>query len=1407
MLFLICFKSQIYKPNSKKMNQLTIRRMRLNTIFILLSLIGINLTGQITQVGSGSFTNTFPGVDAANRNTYPSGEPFISGVAATKSVPTNDWWSSKVKNNHVNNLFNYPLAFKTINAGLVVSYINTPSGGNGSSQPMDDISPIVVGVSDLNASSATVSDYSDFTVTMNWSSGAHSFNATAGIAMPFVYFTKNTGDIAKITVNEGTVTIDNEMLVIVDAHHGADFAVYAPVGSSWQQSGSTYTSSLNGEDYWSIAYIPPSATSVAIAASEYKKYAYVFPVNTTTSWSYNESTSVLRTTISVDTEIKEGTQSNVLLGLLPHQWSHLASDSPSPQGYSYASIRGEIKTLDGNEFYIENKFHGILPTLPYLNNYSEGFSLPELDQKIQLIENDGLSTWTDSYNEGQVMNRLIQTARIADLTGNTEARDKMLATIKDRLEDWLTAEAGEVAFLFYYNSTWTTLIGYPAGHGQDGNINDHHFHWGYFIHAAAFLQQFDPTWGDEWGEMINYLVRDAASPKRDDNMFPFLRNFSPYAGHCWANGFATFPFGNDQESTSESMQFNSSLIHWGTITGNDEIRDLGIYLYTTEQTAIEEYWFDIHERTFKPEYNYSLASRIWGNGYDNQTFWTSDIAAAYGIEMYPIHGGSLYLGHNLGYAQKLWTEISNNTGILSNQANANLWHDIMWEYLAFFDPQSAIDLYDSYPDRALKFGVSDAQTYYWLHSMNALGAVDTSITADYPIAAAFNKEGTITYTAHNYSNLPITVTFSDGYSLEVPAYKMATSRDISLTGTITTSYPQAFANGSVVLDVSVSGGTATKVEFFDGETLIGTMTSQPYSLKAANLVVGKHNFYAKIYSDVDFNVTNIAKVIVGCQRPYSGTAVSIPGIIEAGLFDKFEGGNGQGIAYNDVSVINEGGFRANEYVDASSEVAEGATVGWISSGEWLEYSINVQDAGLYSMSFRYASGNNNGGGPFYLELDGQTICDPINVNSTGSWSSWSSKTVNNIPFSSGEHIMRIVFESGEFNLGKMTFAYSGSLPYNQPIADAGNDIVVPINENKATLDGSNSSNPGLEPLSYKWTQVYGPSQLVFSDAFVSSPEISALERGVYLIELLVSNGSYSDIDELYVIVSDSASIAPTISINAPDNNSEFFVGTEISISAEASDLDGSIQQVEFFEGSNSIGTISSSPYNINWTSLDVGSYSITAIATDNDGNSTTSNAITINFIMGSSCEGTSHNEEFSYLFSGDDNNPTITFIPIIEGVGSPTCILYYGTNPGVTFPGYFVSPDVPFTVNASKGSTVYFYYSYSYPNEGEHNTADHLLSYVIGSCSSVKPSDSEIEKSLEVNNIQLFPNPVTTMVNIQLPDYESHINIYDVRGKLLDNIIVSSRLLEYNMSAYTQGIYLFEVKSKNKVRMLKVLKN
>lgn len=1023
-------------------------------IVIILVIGFTHFAASQVNVGSGSYTTTFPGNDTAGRNGFPSGTPQLSGNALGKPVPTNDWWSSLVKENHPDNLFNYPMTMKTTGQGLIVTYI--PWG------PIGDSAPIEVKLSGLNASMTTVSDYSDWTVTMDWNDGSHNMKATSGIGMPFVYFEKDNDDVVEIIVNSGSTIISSEILMITDATNGADFVIYAPSGSTWIQSGNSFTSTLNGNNYWSLAMLPLSTTNVNTVAQEYKKYAYVFPANTITTWSYNENNSKLTSTYTVTTDVKEGINTNVLLGLLPHHWNNLSSSSPTPDEYSYDIVRGELKTLDGNSFTVENTFKGILPTLPNLGHHSSGFNPAELDSKISQIENDALATWTDSYNEGQVMNRLIQTTRIADQTEDIVGRDKMIATIKERLEDWLTYQAGEVAFLFYYNNDWSAMLGYPSGHGQDNNINDHHFHWGYFIHAAAFMEQFEPGWVDQWGEMINILIRDAASQDRSDPLFPFLRNFSPYAGHSWANGFATFPQGNDQESTSESMQFASSLIHWGTITENDAIRDLGIFIYTTEQTAVEEYWFDMYNRNFSPTHPYSLVSRVWGNSYDNGTFFTADIAASYGIELYPIHGGSLYLGHNQTYAQSLWTEMASNTGILSNETNPHLWHDTYWKFLALTNAQAAIDLYDSYTNREIKFGISDAHTYHWLHSMNALGPVDASITANYPIAATFTKSGNTTYVAHNYYDKAITVLFSDGFMLDVPAYSMATSRDINVSGNLTADAYVANEDDTVNLTTTTTGSGVTKVEFYNGNTLLGEDSSAPYEYAIANISLGIHTVYAKVYVGNSFIITNIVEIQVGNQIPYSGTAISIPGTFEAGHFDIYEGGIGQNIAYFDSTIDNQGDFRLTEYVDAVSHVSEGKTVNWITAGEWLEYTIDVQTTGCYDIDIRFTSGNTSGGGPFYFEIDGQKISPDISLNYTGDWNNWSSKA-SNIDLVSGVHILRLVVTNGEFNLGRMAFTYSSSecLP---PGSDTGLPFdfeATPITADFFNFDGGTAT---VEPV-------------------------------------------------------------------------------------------------------------------------------------------------------------------------------------------------------------------------------------------------------------------------------------------------------------------------------------------------------
>ncbi|GAL86865.1 FG-GAP repeat-containing protein [Sporocytophaga myxococcoides] len=87
---------------------------------------------------------------------------------------------------------------------------------------------------------------------------------------------------------------------------------------------------------------------------------------------------------------------------------------------------------------------------------------------------------------------------------------------------------------------------------------------------------------------------------------------------------------------------------------------------------------------------------------------------------------------------------------------------------------------------------------------------------------------------------------------------------------------------------------------------------------------------------------------------------------------------------------------------------------------------------------------------------------------------------------------------------------------------------------------------------------------------------------------------------------------PIVSLTSPPSNTEFTAPATITLSASASDLDGSVTKVEFFNGSTLIATDITAPYSFFWTNLSAGVYNITAKATDNQGASTTSSAITIN---------------------------------------------------------------------------------------------------------------------------------------------------------------------------------------------------
>ena len=86
----------------------------------------------------------------------------------------------------------------------------------------------------------------------------------------------------------------------------------------------------------------------------------------------------------------------------------------------------------------------------------------------------------------------------------------------------------------------------------------------------------------------------------------------------------------------------------------------------------------------------------------------------------------------------------------------------------------------------------------------------------------------------------------------------------------------------------------------------------------------------------------------------------------------------------------------------------------------------------------------------------------------------------------------------------------------------------------------------------------------------------------------------------------AANTPPSVSITSPLGGATFIAPATITVSADASDADGTVASVAFFANGAPIGTDTTSPFSITWTGVAAGSYTLTAVATDNAGAATTS---------------------------------------------------------------------------------------------------------------------------------------------------------------------------------------------------------
>ncbi len=229
------------------------------------------------------------------------------------------------------------------------------------------------------------------------------------------------------------------------------------------------------------------------------------------------------------------------------------------------------------------------------------------------------------------------------------------------------------------------------------------------------------------------------------------------------------------------------------------------------------------------------------------------------------------------------------------------------------------------------------------------------------------------------------------------------------------------ANSNILITANASypKGDIKKVEFYQDHEKIGETDVSPYQMTWNNVSAGNYKIRSIAYTNDGLSIkSDFTNITVGGganASPYGGTPAQIPGTIEAENYDL----GGQNVSFGSTAAINTGGFyRLSDGIDIEqcTDINGGYDVFNNQLGEWMQYTVNVNQTGTYQISARVASILNSSA--MHFEVDGTNVTGTINVTSTGGWQTWSTVTSNSFNLQAGTHTIKLVVESGLFSINK-----------------------------------------------------------------------------------------------------------------------------------------------------------------------------------------------------------------------------------------------------------------------------------------------------------------------------------------------------------------------------------------------------
>jgi len=272
------------------------------------------------------------------------------------------------------------------------------------------------------------------------------------------------------------------------------------------------------------------------------------------------------------------------------------------------------------------------------------------------------------------------------------------------------------------------------------------------------------------------------------------------------------------------------------------------------------------------------------------------------------------------------------------------------------------------------------------------------------------------------------------------------------------------------------------------------------------------------------------------------------------------------------------------------------------------------------------------------------------------------------------------------------------------------------------------------------------------------------------------------------VTNNRINIAPGVVITSPVINSSFTSPANINITANATDADGSIIMVEFYSGISKIGTISAAPYSFAWNNVSMGTYSLTAVATDNYNLKTVSSAISISVNNGTTSGNKPPVIKISNPSKGNkfDNPATITIdADASDSDGTITKVEFYS---GAQKLGEVTTEPFTYTWKDVKSGN---YIITAVATDNLNATTTSLpIEFEVGNI-------SEFDAKSDV--INLYPNPNDGHFSIEfvnpLQNDKSNLVITDLSGKQVYNDVVlkEETIKHIDLSYIRSGIYILMI--------------